>query len=96
MVVAVPLALTDGSPVDVAVSVAVSVAAFAAPPGTATWTQTSADAPLATLTDVSGVVHVASRTVAVNVPDGDAERVRVVVEAEVRDVERVGRPTPPT
>ena len=61
---------TDGgSPTDVAVSVAVSVAAFAAPPGTETWTQTSADAPLATLTDVNGVVHVASRTVAVNAPD---------------------------
>ena len=48
---------------------AVSVAAFAAPPGTATLTQTSADAPLAMLIEAMRVVHVASRTVAVNAPD---------------------------
>ena len=76
---------------DVAVSVAVSVEPLAAPPGTSTLRQTFMDAPLVIAIDGSAEVHEASRTVAGNVPDVAAERVRVVVEAEVRDVDRVGR-----
>src|SRR5450759_297770 len=69
MVVIVPLALTDGAPVDLTVSVVVSVVPLVAPPGTSTRTQTSADEPPAMLTEASAVVQVSSRTADVNDPD---------------------------
>ena len=69
IVVTVALALTVVSPVDVAVTVVLSVVAFAASAGMATLTQMSALAPPATATDARGEVQVESRMVAVNAPE---------------------------
>ena len=61
--------MTPGSSTEVTVNVVSLVSCSAASPGTATFTQTSVVFPAATVgVVVSGVVHVASYAVAVQLP----------------------------